>query len=123
MSSIVHLYDKRSGITYVYQSTSYWDKSLKQSRSRRKLIGRLDPETGEVVPTSGRRGRLPKEKASDVKQQKPGEEPVKNSEEKNLKETIVKQASVNAELSNKIEILKVELQKISVSLSKLLSQL
>ena len=53
MSLIKHL-DKRNGITYVYESTSYWDKEKKQPRSRRTLIGRLDPETGEIVPTDGR---------------------------------------------------------------------
>ena len=52
--AIVKQYDKRSGNTYVYESTSYWDKEKKQPRSRRKLIGRLDPETGNVVPTDGR---------------------------------------------------------------------
>lgn len=30
---------------------TYWDKTKKQSRSRRKLIGKLDPETGEMIPT------------------------------------------------------------------------
>lgn len=51
--AIVRQHDKRSGITYVYESTSYWDKEKQQSRSHRKLIGRLDPETGKVVPTKG----------------------------------------------------------------------
>ena len=46
--------DKRSGITYVYESVSYWDREKKQPRSRRTLIGRLDPATGEIVPTDGR---------------------------------------------------------------------
>ena len=46
--------DKRSGITYVYESTSYWDRDKKQPRSKRMLIGRLDPDSGEVVPTDGR---------------------------------------------------------------------
>ncbi len=55
MSSIVHQYDKRSGITYAYESTSYYDKEKKQPRAKRKLIGRVDPVTGEIVPTSGRR--------------------------------------------------------------------
>lgn len=52
--AIIRQYDKRSGITYVYESVSYWDSEKKQSRSRRKLIGRLDPETGEIVETDGR---------------------------------------------------------------------
>ena len=52
--SIVHQLDKRSGITYVYESTSYWDHEKQQARSHRKLIGRLDTSTGKVVPTDGR---------------------------------------------------------------------
>ena len=44
------------GVTYVYSSESYYDPDKKQSRSKRKLIGKVDPETGEVVPT-GKRGR------------------------------------------------------------------
>ena len=54
MAAIVYQTDKRSGITYAYQSVSYWDKEKKQSRARRTLIGRVDKETGEIVPTDGR---------------------------------------------------------------------
>lgn len=52
--SIVYSTDKRSGITYAYESKSYWDKEKKQSRSKRTLIGRVDPETGEIKKTDGR---------------------------------------------------------------------
>ena len=52
--AVIHQKDKRSGITYVSESVSYWDKEKKQSRSKRKLIGRLNEETGEVIPTDGR---------------------------------------------------------------------
>lgn len=57
--AIIRQHDKRSGITYVYESSSYWDKEKKMTRAKRKLIGRLDPETGEIMPTDGR-GRKPK---------------------------------------------------------------
>ena len=66
--SIVKLKDKRSGTTYVYESESYWDKEKKQPRSRRKLIGKLDEETGEIIPTgkSGRKkGSLRKQEEND----------------------------------------------------------
>lgn len=46
---------ERGGITYIYESISYRDKETKQPRSKRKLIGRLDPTTGNIVPTDGRR--------------------------------------------------------------------
>ena len=51
---IVYQTDKRSGITYAYESHAYWDKEKKQSRAHRTLIGRVDKETGEIVPTDGR---------------------------------------------------------------------
>ena len=61
MSSIIKRLDKRTGITYVYESTSYWDKEKKQPRSKRVLIGKLDPDTGKVVPADGR-GKRRKER-------------------------------------------------------------
>ena len=57
--SLVRNTDKRTGVTYVYESESYWDKEKQQPRSRRKLIGKIDPETGEIVAT-GKRGRKKK---------------------------------------------------------------
>lgn len=51
---IVYQKDKRSGITYVYESKAFWDKEKKQSRSKRTLLGRLDEKTEEIIPTDGR---------------------------------------------------------------------
>ena len=55
---IVYQKDKRTGTTYVYENQSFWDKELKRSRSKRRLIGKLDEATGEVVPTDGRCKKL-----------------------------------------------------------------
>ena len=52
--AIVKVHNKARNVTYVYESVSYWDKELKQPRSHRKLIGRIDPATGDVVPTRRR---------------------------------------------------------------------
>ena len=52
--AIVKQYDKRSGITYAYEATYHWDKEKKQSRCTRKLIGRVDDKTGDIIPTDGR---------------------------------------------------------------------
>lgn len=54
--AIVKVHNKTRNVTYVYESVSYWDKELKQPRSHRKLIGRIDPATGNIVPT-GKRGK------------------------------------------------------------------
>ena len=59
--SIVKHTDKRTGVTYIYESESYWDKEKKQPRSKRTLIGKLDEVTGEIIPTgkSGRKKTVP----------------------------------------------------------------
>lgn len=49
--AIIKQTNKKTGVIYVYDSHSYWDKEKKQHRSDRKLIGKIDPETGEIVPT------------------------------------------------------------------------
>ena len=61
--AIIKQHDKRSGITYVYESKSYWDPEKKMSRAKRKLIGRLDLETGEIIPTDGRNRKKKPESA------------------------------------------------------------
>ena len=57
--AIVKQYHKDTDTTYVYESTSYWDAEKGQSRSKRRVIGKIDPETGEIIPT-GKRGRKKK---------------------------------------------------------------
>jgi len=51
MAATVRQTNKTTGITYVYESVSYWDKAKQQSRARRVCIGKVDPETGNVIPT------------------------------------------------------------------------
>ena len=59
--SISKSYNKQNGVTYVYEVIeNYWDKEKKQSRSKRKLIGKIDPVSGEMIPTTpkGRKGKM-----------------------------------------------------------------
>ena len=65
--AIVFQKDKRSGITYAYESKSHWDKKKKQSRAKRKLIGRVNEKTGEIVPTRGTNRKDKQEKMSSSK--------------------------------------------------------
>lgn len=50
-------YKNQSGVTYAYESISEWDPVKKQSRPKRRYLGRVDEETGEIIPTAGKRGR------------------------------------------------------------------
>ena len=63
--AIIQQYHKDTNTTYVYESISYWDAEKGQSRSKRKCIGKINPVTGEMVPT-GRRGRKKKEESSQL---------------------------------------------------------
>lgn len=64
--AIIKQLNKKSGVTYVYESRSYRDKTTKQPRSKRKLIGRIDEETGEVVPTRRQAKNITTDISSDV---------------------------------------------------------
>lgn len=55
--SIVRYVNKKTGRVAVYESTSHYDPETKQSRPIRKYLGTEDPETGELIPSSGKRGR------------------------------------------------------------------
>ena len=67
--AIIKKYNKANKTTYVYDSVSYWDKEKQQPRSKRKLIGKIDPATGEIVPTAGR-GKRTKTSVSGAEEKK-----------------------------------------------------
>ena len=49
--AIVYQTNKQTGITYAYENQPFWNKEKRQSRAKRKLIGRVDRESGEIMPT------------------------------------------------------------------------
>lgn len=53
--AIIKQLNKKTGITYVYESHSFRDKTTKKPSSTRKLIGRIDDATGEIIPTRKKR--------------------------------------------------------------------
>jgi transposase len=57
--SIVYQQNKKTGVVYAYENHPFWDSGKKQSRSTRKLLGKLDPSTGNIVPTRGRNTKKP----------------------------------------------------------------
>lgn len=90
---IIKQYDKRTGITYVYESKAYWDKEKQMSRAKRTLIGKLDPETGEVIPTDGRHRKTEKTAEKDTDYKKLYEKLLKQYE---AQEVLIE--SLNAEI-------------------------
>lgn len=100
--AIIKQFDKRSGITYVYDSKSYYDKEKKCSRAKRTLIGKIDPNTGEMIPTDGRN-----------KGAKSNSNPV--SQEVNKDKRIQELKDENRQLKLQVSALKKELERIQSS--------
>ena len=76
--AIVTQTDKRSGITYAYDTEYYWNKDKKQSRSKRICVGKVDPVTGEIIPTRGR-SKKGKSKTGKLSPNKTGPKPFSES--------------------------------------------
>lgn len=51
MSCRINQVNKSTGVTYVYESVSYWDKERKQPRNKRVCIGKIDPDNGTFIPS------------------------------------------------------------------------
>ena len=51
MAYRVHQVNKRTGVTYVYEAISAWDKEKKQSRNKQVCIGKITPDKGEFIPS------------------------------------------------------------------------
>ena len=102
--AIIYNHDKRSGITYAYESKSYWDKEKKMSRSKRTLIGRVNPDTGEIVPTDGR-----------CRKNSPYAKPERSAEE-NIRDRL--KGMKVSELKNEIVRLEMELVRVKDELQK-----
>mgnify|MGYP000380995051 CR=1 FL=1 len=71
--AIVTQTDKRTGITYAYETQYYWDKEKQQSRAKRVCVGKVDPATKEIIPTRGRSRK--KEEPTDYPVSKRGPNP------------------------------------------------
>jgi len=57
--NIVFQENKKSGVIYAYEDRPYWNSKKKQARSNRKLLGKVDPLTGDIVATRERKARVP----------------------------------------------------------------
>lgn len=102
--AIVKIHNKKTGLTYAYEQKSYWVPELKQSRHKRKLIGRVDDATGEIIPTDGRNRKSPSQKRN-----KKYSEYIKKIEK--LEKRCMSLEALNSQQRNEIKALKNKLQK------------
>lgn len=108
MSSIVKQTNKQTGTTYVYEQESYYVPGV-GARNRRHLIGKIDPLSGEVVPT-GKQG--PKRKH---------ELPLDNSDEvqsNDMKARLLQVTQQNQQLKEELEKAYGQIQRLQTQIRK-----
>lgn len=113
MSCIVYQTDKKTGVKYAYESISYWDKDKKQPRSKRKYIGRVDPETGGII-SSGRKKNIPANVGND-------QNPVHFAAIPQLQEDLLKKESQIRQLQTELTKLSAKYDKAEKLLAKIAS--
>ena len=112
-------YKNQSGATYAYEATSQYDPSTKQSRPKRKYLGRVDDETGGIIPTTGKRGRPRKNPRGPIGSENAGASPDSHAE---LAMRLSAAETEIAELRTENEKLANEKKKLMRLLSKLVRE-
>lgn len=117
--SIVRYTNKKTGQVALYESTSYYDPETKQSRPRRKYLGIEDPETGKLIPSSGKRGRKKAQKGNMPAKKISREDKYKVKYEKLLKDFNEKEARIK-QLEHENKKLKFSIAKLRDAASEIL---
>lgn len=100
---------QKRDVTHVYESQSKWDPEKKQSKSTRKLIGKIDPKTGKIIQT-GPRGRKKSRRKKNGEAATPEKKPNYKSLYLKSQEEIKEQNDMIIELKIRVADLEIELR-------------
>ena len=118
--SIVKYTNKKTGVVTLYESTSHYDPITKQSRPVRKYLGKEDPVTGELIPSTGKRGRKKSESGPAVSS---SYDPDTASVLSRLEEEISSRDTIIKDQASTIKRLETEKASVITRLSSLLTEL
>lgn len=110
--AIVHQRDGKTGTVYVYESKSTYYPELKQSRSKRRLIGKIDPVSGEMV-ACGKRGRPKKARPPDVSME------AEDNGTQELRKKLVEVSTENQRYQEQVRELRAENTNLRIELDRL----
>ena len=119
MPTIVKYTNKKTGAILVYESTPRYDPVTKQSRPIRKYIGREDPVTHELIPSSGKPGRPKAKNTEDKKQPTTEEIDVIRKQYNDLKRVSASQEAKIERYSEKIISLQKEVNEMKKALDQI----
>ena len=121
--SIVKYTNKKTGIVSWYESTSHYDPETKQSRPVRKYLGREDPVTGELIPSTGKRGRKKGDTTGSDNGSSSSRENAVNALMSNYEKKIASLEALISEQKSTIKQLEAEKASVVKKLSSLLHEL
>ena len=96
-------------VVTLYESTSHYDPVTKQSRPIRKYLGKLDPETGELIPSTKR-----KKKETTTAQASPADLGLQAALEEKTRECKDMERRIS-ELEDQIKKLRAAMSRISIA--------
>lgn len=120
--SIVRYVNKKTGAVALYESTSHYDPETKQSRPKRKYLGTEDPVTGELIPSSGKRGRKKTEEGNETQKSKKTADGLQEKYDRLLQECGDKDARIK-QLEHENKRLKFYIQKLRDTAADLLGSM
>jgi len=103
MACIVYTTDA-AGRQYAYSSESHWNKEKKQSRSKRTYLGRVNPETGEIM----------KGRQNGKNYKRPADEPVASHTSEEFLDELQEKTSQLAALQEENQKLREQVQNLSM---------
>ena len=111
-------FNQKVNTTYVYQVTEYLNEETQEKVLKRKVIGKLDPDTGNVIPTARKRASSIHEDVSSSEY---------NAKYKDLLSTIQRQEEHNKTIhAQMVAVLKsttARFQEISRTIDKAVSEI
>lgn len=110
MACIVYRTNKETGVVYAYRSESYRDPVNKKPRNKRTYLGRVDPETKQIVPKAeaGKRNRS-----------KLGPKQPENVMAPDVADVLARQRQEIEELNQEISILKEQMNSMRINAAKI----
>lgn len=120
--SIVRYVNKKTGAVALYESTSHYDPETKQSRPKRKYLGTEDPVTGELIPSSGKRGRKKTEEGNETQKSRKTEDGLQERYDRLLRDCGDKDARIK-QLEHENKRLKFYIQKLRDTAADLLGSM
>lgn len=115
MGCIIKQLNKKSGVVYAYYSEPNWVPGV-GPRPKRRLIGRVDPETGEIVPT-GRSG--PRKQSAEADTAASGENLNPQDQVTELKAELLSAAERIQELESELAAAKSRIRDYSMQLDQI----